>query len=186
MVNDAKGRYVDFTKGCFKFKNKKYYSGTMVRFNREWLEANGHPLYKDTYDYRDYFSKPFVHYGECIYGKFYSNFKSQGCCFGRFKNPDFRTSLDDDYFGFCFYLDPSELEAAIEEILDPVEVVDNPSKKWNEIPECKMLLVVYIILMLASLILTEPWGCWIGFTVLYIGINQRIIDHESGNDHKWN
>lgn len=168
------------TYGYFKFKEKKYLHGTIVKFNKQWLVDNGYPLCGEVQNGGNPLDT--IPSGECLYGKFQSNNYSK-YSFTRCRTSDckadFYTTLKN------IMITPEKFNDAIEEVVSPIELVKNPEKKWNEVPEVKMLLMFYILLMLVSFIFTEPWGPWIVWTILFIVFKQKAIDHASDNDGPW-
>ena len=177
--------------GYFRYKGKTYLPGTIVKFNRDWLIQHNYPLYKDARDCYS-FDDSIIHYGECIYGQFYLGFSSTQYYFERAKDPlDFNRCKS--HLMIYGSIEPSMLADAIEELVEideperpnmsikPKELKKNPRKRWNQVPEVKIGLVIYIILMIASLIFTQPWGAWIVLTVYFVIWSNHAIDEASGN-----
>ena len=75
----------------------------------------------------------------------------------------------------------TELENALELVdgyewnLERFQEVSN-----NNIQENKIALMIYIFAMLGSLILKEPYGLWVIFTVAYFGFTQTMKDRYGG------
>lgn len=181
---------VDY-RGYFRYKEKIYLPGTIVKFNKDWLVAHKYPLYTDTREYCNV-NAPLVRYGECIYGKFKLGSPTKKYYFQRaideqaWNRVEFVRMIYD-------WIDPLEIENAIEEIVEiehptysnfsirPQELKKQPKKKWNQVPEVKILVVIYIMLMLASLIFTQPWGAWLGLTIIFYILIHNVINSVSGN-----
>ena len=86
---------------------------------------------------------------------------------------------------FSKYVD---IAIPLTEIEDALELVDG--YEWNldrfpevsnvDIPENKLALLIYIVLMLASCIFKEPYGLWLVFTIAYFGFTQTMTDRYGG------
>lgn len=168
--------------GFFQYKGKKYLYGTIVKFNKNWLKDNGHPLFGKIKNTEYPFD--FIPYGECTYGKFTFGNPSTTYNFTRFPNLQSQERAE-IYAMLSTKLSPTTIENAIEEIIVPVELIKNPNKEYNQIPEIKIVFFVYILLMLCSFLFTEPWGCWIVFTILFIALTKKIMKCASENDGPW-
>ena len=181
---------VDY-RGYLRYKKKTYLPGTIVKFDRDWLIAHGYPLYTNTYECCN-INSPTIYYGECIYGKFKLGSPS--------KKYYFQRAIDDQAWNRCEFarmiydgFDASEIENAIEEVVEaenleysrlsikPKELKKKPMKKIEEVPEAKVLLVIYIVLMAASLIFTQPLGAWIGLSIVFYFLIYNAINDASGN-----
>jgi hypothetical protein len=176
--------------GWFKYKWRTFKPDTIVKFNKDWLVAHGYSLYSDV----NYMGKEF-HYGPCIYGKFRAGYPDKPCYFIRAKSPESFNKAEYNFMISDQFIH-EVLEEAIEEVLGVDEYIhwetlcDNNSengsygklkKDWNQVPEVKIMLVIYIILMIASLIFKEPWGAWIVLTVGFIILSNKMINDANGN-----
>jgi hypothetical protein len=177
-----------FSYGYFKYKYRTFKPETIVKFNEDWLVAHGYSLYVE----KDAFGRE-CRYGPLVYGQFEAGYPNKICYFSRGEMPESFNNAE-------WHMIPTDTfpngvpEEAIEEVIGFDEIVHwaeicnnnvqngyygKARKSWNQVPEVKMLLVVYIVLMIASLIFTQPWGAWLVLTIAFLVISNALIDDAS-------
>lgn len=147
----------------FKYKDKYYSPGTIIKFKDSFVKTRT--------------TNPTAPVDKRIWP------------YGRFKL--FNTQCGMYYFDPCkfelgvcilncsyFFISPSELENAIEEIIEPNQVILIPvvrKKDW-EIPELMVGWLIYITIMIASTIFKGCGGLWFFESYIFFCIRYQILN----------
>ena len=192
---------------CLKFNDKYYCPGAVFKLNENWAKENNIktvlPMHCWT-DYNHYINQESL-YLEYVYDAYdlhrkHAHFYRRWFPFvnmSEWKKLNISESAISCFFVNEFikkhnvdklFSESVDVTIPLTELENALELVDG--YEWNlerfqevsnnNIQENKIALMIYIFAMLGSLILKEPYGLWVIFTVAYFGFTQTMKDRYGG------